>query len=501
MLSGGELQMKNDKKVKVSDVLKNNMKIIDDKFKDCPDVMRKQVFLKDNTEGYFIYIDGMIDTDILERDFMRPILGMDYEDINNRKKTNSLPANDIKYYEDMNSTINALLTGCTLFLAEGLDYTISSAIRKFEKRGITEPDIEKDVRGSHEGFIELMNVNMAILRRKVKNTNLKFKPINVGDTTNQIVNIAYIEGIADPALVQKLYDKISGIKYDGILAAGYVEQLIVDFPNSIFPQYQLTERPDRAVAAMLEGRLLILTEGTPGVLILPVTLFSFFKAPDDYNTHWIFGSLLGFLRVVSGFVAIYSPSIYIALTSFHYYMVPLNLLIPLAESRARVPFPPVVEAFVMEVVIEMLREAAIRLPTYIGASIGVVGGIIIGQAAVQAGIVSELLIIVVAITAIASFMTPVYDMGLTLRTIRFAMMIATSIFGVIGMSTITVLLLANLVILESLDQPYFQPIIPFRAKDLKDTIIRAPLKSLMERPSITHPLDKKRGEDNDKSKK
>lgn len=282
----------------------------------------------------------MIDTDIVERDFMKPILGMGYEDINNRKKTNSLPANDIKYYEDMDSAIGALLTGCTLFFADGLEYAVSSAIRKFEKRGITEPEIEKDVRGSHEGFIELMNVNMAILRRKVKNTNLKFKPINVGDTTNQIVNIAYIDGIADMSLVQKLYNKISGIKYDGILSAGYVEQLIVDFPNSIFPQYLLTERPDRAVAALLEGRLLILTEGTPGVLILPVTLFSFFKAPDDYNTHWIFGSLIGVLRVISGFVAVYFPSLYIALTSFHYYMVPLNLLIPLAESRARVPFPP-----------------------------------------------------------------------------------------------------------------------------------------------------------------
>lgn len=491
------MQNESTKKIKISDVLKNNMKVIDEKFKDCPDVMRKQVFLKDNTEGYFIYIDGMIDTNIVERDFMRPIIGMDYEAINDIRKTNSLPANDIKYYEDIDSAISALLTGCTLFLADGLEYAVSSAIRKFEKRGITEPDIEKDVRGSHEGFIELMNVNMAILRRKIKNTNLKFKTINVGDTTNQIVNIAYIDGIANPALIQKLYDKISGIKYDGVLAAGYIEQMIVDFPNSIFPQYQLTERPDRAVASLLEGRLLVLTEGTPGVLILPVTLFSFFKAPDDYNTHWIFGSLLGVLRVISAFVAIYFPSIYIALTTFHYYMVPLNLLIPLAESRARVPFPPIVEAFVMEVVIEMLREAAIRLPTYIGASIGVVGGIIIGQAAVQAGIVSELLIIVVAITAIASFITPVYDMGLTLRTIRFVMMLATSVFGVIGISTITVLLFANLVILESLDQPYFQPIIPFRAKDLKDTIIRAPLKLLKERPTITHPVHKKRGKGND----
>jgi len=486
------MKNQNTNKTKISDVLIENLKIIDEKFKDCPDLIKKQIFLKDDTEGYFIYIDGLTDINIIQRDFIKPIINMNYETMNDKKKIDSLPINGVKYYEDIDLLISDILTGCTALLVDGIDFGISVDVKKFEKRSITEPEVEKDVRGAHEGFIELMNVNMEMLRRRIKNNNLKFKSANVGDVTKQIVNIAYIEDIADPSMVKKLYDKVSNIKIDGLLAAGYVEQMIVDFPNSIFPQCQVTERADRAVAALLEGRILILTEGTPGVLILPVNFFSFFKAPDDYNTHWIFGSLIGILRIMSSIIAIYFPSIYIALTSFHYYMVPLNLLIPLAESRSRVPFPPVVEAFIMEIVIEMLREASIRLPTYIGSSIGVVGGIIIGQAAVQAGIVSELLIIVVAVTAIASFMTPVYDMGLTLRTIRFLMMIATSIFGVIGMSTITVLLFANLIILESLDQPYFQPIIPFRLKDLKDTIIRAPLKLLMRRPTISRPPDKKR---------
>ncbi|MFL0252690.1 spore germination protein [Clostridium neuense] len=489
--------MKNTNSVNISEVLKDNMKIIDERFKDCPDIIRKQVFLNDNTEGYFIYIEGLIDTDLIQRDFIKPICNMDYETVINRKRINSLPADNIQHYEDMEAVISDVLAGSTAFLLNGMGGAVCANIRKFEKRGIREPDIEKNVRGPHEGFVEALNVNISILRRKIKNTNLKFKPISVGSTTNQTVNIAYMDGIADPQLIKKLYDKISSIDFDGILGAGYIEQMIVDFPNSIFPQYQATERSDRAVAALLEGRLLVITEGTPVVLIVPVTLFSFFKALDDYTTHWVFGSLLGILRVISAIIAIYLPSAYIALTTFHYYMVPLNLLIPLAESRARVPFPPVMEAFIMEIVIEMLREAAIRLPTYIGASIGVVGGIIIGQAAVQAGIVSELLIIVVAITAIASFMTPVYDMGLTLRTIRFLVMIATAIFGVIGIATITVLLLANLVILESLEQPYFQPIIPFRPKDLKDTIIRVPFKFLKRRPTLTHPRDKKRGKNND----
>lgn len=486
------MKNQNNNKVKISDVLIENLKIIDEKFNDCPDLVKKQIFLKDNTEGYFIYIEGLTDINVIQRDFMKPVVNMNYEAMSDKKKINSLPVNGVEYYEDIDLLISDILTGCTILLVDGIDFGISVDVKKFEKRSITEPEVEKDVRGAHEGFIELMNVNMEMLRRRIKNNNLKFKSANVGDVTKQIVNIAYLEDIADPSMVKKLYDKVSNIKIDGLLAAGYVEQMIVDFPNSIFPQCQVTERADRAVAALLEGRILILTEGTPGVLILPVNFFAFFKAPDDYNTHWIFGSLIGILRVMSSIIAIYLPSIYIALTSYHYYMVPLNLLIPLAESRARVPFPPVVEAFIMEIVIEMLREASIRLPTYIGSSIGVVGGIIIGQAAVQAGIVSELLIIVVAVTAIASFMTPVYDMGLTLRTIRFLIMLATSIFGVIGITTITILLFANLVVLESLDQPYFQPVIPFRPKDLKDTIIRAPLKFLMHRPTSSHSPDKKR---------
>lgn len=487
------MQKQNTKTVKISDIVKVNMEIIDEKFKDCPDLIKKQIFLTDNTEAYFLYIEGLTNTDLVQRDFMKPVLSMDYEAINHKNKVNNIPADGIKYNEDMDSVINSVLAGDTVLLVDGMEYAISVSMKKYEKRSIDEPEVEKNVRGAHEGFIELMNVNIAILRRKIKNSNLKFKSIKVGETTNQIVNIEYIDGIADPAIVNKLYNKISGIDFDGILSAGYIEQMIVDFPNSIFPQYQATERPDRATSALLDGKLVVLTEGTPVVLMVPVTLFSFFKAPDDYSTHWVFGSLLGILRIASAIIAIYLPSVYIALTTFHYYMVPFNLLIPLAESRARVPFPPIMEAFIMEIVIEMLREAAIRLPTYIGSSIGVVGGIIIGQAAVQAGIVSELLIIVVAITAIASFITPSYDIGLALRTIRFLMMIATAVFGVIGIATITILILSNLVILESLEQPYFQPIIPFRPQNLKDTIIRAPLKFLKNRPTSNRPMDKKRG--------
>lgn len=483
--------------IKLSALLNDNLNILKQNFADCPDIILKQVFLKDNTEGCFIYTDGLVDLNLLQRDFVSHIIKMDYKILSNKSEINSLLSNKITYPDTIEAALDDILSGATVFFVDGIAYGISTTVKKLEKRSIIEPQVEKNVRGPHEGFIELSNVNISILRQKLKNSNLKFKPIKIGETSNQTITIAYINGIANPQLIKRLYEKISTINFDVISGAGYIEQSITDFPYSIFPQYKPTERPDVAATALLDGRLLIITEGTPVVLITPVNFFSFFKAPDDYNTHFVFGSLIGVLRFIAFLTALYLPGLYIMLTSFHYYMVPLNLIIPLAESRASVPFPPFVEAFMMEIIIEMLREASVRIPSYIGTSIAIVGGIIIGQAAVQAGLVSELLIITVAITAISSYIIPVYDMGLTVRIYRFLMMITSAIFGIIGVTVTTIIMFADLFTIESLGQPYFQPVVPFKLKDLKDTIIRFPLKYLKIRPAVAQPLDKERGKNNE----
>jgi hypothetical protein len=237
----------------------------------------------------------------------------------------------------------------------------------------------------------------------------------------------------------------------------------------------------------------IFLDGTPSALLAPVSFFSFFQAPDDYNGNWLVTSLIRLLRMFGLIIALFLPALYIAIVSYHYYMIPLNLLIPLAESRARVPFPPIIEVLILETTLEMLREATIRLPTYIATSLGVVGGLIIGQAAVDAGIVSNIIIIVVAITAIASFLIPNYDMALTIRYIRFIVMFFASIFGIIGVVICAIFLLAHLVILESMGEPYFKPMFPFNFNDFKDTLLRPSLKVLRKRPSIAKPVDKTRG--------
>lgn len=481
----------------ISQSFKNFITEFDKRLSSCPDIMIRKVYLKDNKIGYFIYIDGLVDIDLVQRDFVNPIVNMSTAELNNEKNLLNLPLQTVVPIYDLNSIINNLFMPCTIFIADGLNHSFSCPFRKFEKRNISETTTEKNVRGAHEGFIESLPINLSILRRKIKNPSLKFKSVSLGTETNQSATIAYIENIANPALINTLEKKISAINFDGLIGIGYIQQFITDFPNSIFPQYLTTERPDKAVAALLEGRLLILLDGTPVALIAPVSFFSFFQSPDDYNSSWVYGSFFRLVRLFSLFFAVFLPGLYIAIISFHYYVIPLPLLIPLSESIANVPFPPIIEALIMELSIEMIIEGAIRLPTYIGTTIGVVGGLILGQAAVQAGIVSNVMIIVIAITSIASFTIPIYEMGLTIRLARLAVMLSASTFGMTGIYVISMLLIANLVTIESLGQPYFQPLAPFKVSEIKDAIIRAPIKFLRKRTDIAKPQDDERGTNNE----
>ncbi|SNT22390.1 spore germination protein [Anaerovirgula multivorans] len=481
------------KENQLSTSLKENLIRLEEAFSDCPDLIKRKIFLNKDRQGCFLYLNGIVDMDLVQRDFINPILSLKDDDLVDKDIIERIVAADIDCHHDLSSVIKDILSGFTILIIDGNPFAISCKLYKYEHRSIVEPEIEKNVRGPHEGFIEINDSNIAILRRKIKNTKLKFKVAKVGTVMNQTVTIAYIEDIANMDLLNKLYAKIEAINYDGMMAIGYIEQFITDFKLSPFPQYLATERPDKAVAALLEGRFVIMQEGTPVVLIAPISFFSFFQALDDYSTNWMFGTFIRAIRLLGALIAIFLPAIYIAITSFHYFMVPLDLLVPLAESRIKVPFPPIIEALILEITIEMLREASIRLPSYIGISIGVVGGLVIGQAAVAAGIVSDLFIIIVAVTAMASFIIPTYDMGLAVRFIRFIFMLLSAVFGIVGIVVASAVLIAHLVVLESLGQPYFQPVIPLKIRELKDTMIRAPIKFLRRRPDQGIPNNDKRG--------
>ncbi|OAA85252.1 spore germination protein [Clostridium coskatii] len=470
-----------------------NINELDEKFKDCPDILTKKLILKNGIKGCFFYLKGFINFDLIQRDFIKPILSIDIDNISDKEILDYLPLFNTSLGYDINILVTSVLNGKTVFLMDKLNYAIICDLKEVEKRSIKEPEGEKNVRGPYVGFIENLDTNITLIRREIKDNDLKFKTVQVGSRTKQTVTIGYIQGIANPKLLNTLLTKISKIDTDGLLAIGYIEQYITDSPNSPFPQYLPTERPDKVIAALLEGRFAILMDGTPFALIVPVSFWSFFQALDDYSTKWMIGSFFRLIRLFSMIIAVILPSIYISITSFQYYLVPINLLEPLAISRTQVAFPPIVEALIMEFTIEIIREASIRLPTYISTTIAVTGGIIIGQAAVNAGIVSSLFIIIVAVTAIASYVNPVYDFGSALRLTRFMFLILASFFGIIGVLISTVLVIAHLLSLESLGQPYLMPIVPFKKRNIKDTIIRAPLDFMKIIPHISKPLKKKRG--------
>lgn len=460
---------------------------------DCPDIAKKKVYIENKHEAFFIYVNEMIDYNLVQRDFINPLTNMTLEQLSNEKNVNNIPSSTVNLLYSTSEIIDSITKGSIVLVCDKITYAIASLNLLYEKRPIEEPVTEKNVRGSHEGFVEPIDINMSILRRAIKNNNLKFKTVVLGRETKQTAAIAYINGIANMDLVNSTFEKISSIDSDGVPVVGFIEQKIISSPNSVFPQFISTERPDKAISSLLEGRIVIMLNGTPRVIIAPVSFFSFFQAMDDYAFMWVSGSFYRFLRIIAFTVALLLPSMYIAIISFHYYAVPLSLLISLAESRSKVPFPPIVEALMLEFTVDMIREAAIRLPTYVGTAISVVAGLIIGQAAVEAGIVSNLLIIIVAVTAVASYTLPSQDMATAIRILRFAYMILASIFGIIAIVMCFALTMAHLIKLESLGQPYFQPVVPLKKYDLKDSFLRMPFKFLKKRTSMTKTKNKFRG--------
>lgn len=457
----------------------------------CSDLVERPFNFRSGEQATLFFIDGLVNQNLMQRDLLPTLLASPLKTLSD--PYSSIPISNLKRETKIDATISVLFSGFVVLIVEGWSYALAFEIKGWEQRTIQEPDTEKNVRGPHEGFIENIRVNTAILRRKLRTPQLKFKELTVGKRSPTAIIIAYIEGIANPELVQRLEKRIEEIDIDVVQSEGYIEQLTLENPWSPFPQYQMTERPEKAVGNLLEGRLLVLTDGTPSVLIAPVDFFQFFQSMDDYSSNWITASIIRFSRIAAVFLAIFLSSFYIAVLSFHYEAIPLKLLLQLAETRAKVPFPPVIEAFFMESIIELIREAVIRLPSFIGQVIGVVGGIVIGQAVVSAGLIGNVMIVIVSLSAIANYVIPSYDMGLSIRFIRFPIMILAAIFGIIGLLIGGAILLTHLLSLESLGQPYFTPLVPLHAKNMKDTFIRAPLEMQGPRPKSNWPGDKFRG--------
>nr|WP_163100431.1 spore germination protein [Peribacillus alkalitolerans] len=445
---------------------------------------------EENRQMAIVFIDGLSDTEMINTHIISDLIrATPHEDLRNYILNKGISICEIREIFELRQLTSGILFGSVGLLVDGLPgaFLLGEAITK--TRSIDEPASEALVRGPRVGFIENLSDNTAILRRHGKDQNLSIISYELGERSKKEVVIAYMTEIVNDKLLEEVKTRLSKIKMDDILESGYIEQLIEDNFLSPFPQLQNTERPDRVMSALMDGRVAILIDGSPFALIAPVTFHMLLQSPEDYYERWIVGTLIRILRYFSSFVSLLAPSLYIAFISFHQGLIPTKLTFSIAATREGVPFPPLIEALFMEVAIEVLREAGLRLPKPIGQSLGIVGGLVIGEAAVQAGIVSPIMVIVVAVTAISSFTLPQYNVGIAIRMLRFIGMLFASVFGLYGVVLFILLLCSHLVRLKSFGVPYLSPSVPYHPRDWKDLIVRLPISMMKRRPEILHPKD------------
>lgn len=429
-------------------------------------------------ETDIVYFPHSVDNTLFIQEILEPFSRIQLSEVDRMlRQTQFVQINDPK------QAVVGILSGKVAVFHGGIIYLLD--VSGPEARSVQSSETETVIAGPHDAFVESASTNLSLIRRRLKSPHLKIRRYDVGEISKTTVYVLYVERIVNMQLVEDLEQRIQNIETDELNDGGKLTQFIEDNPASVFPQFLTTERPDVAVSKLAAGRVIVIVENSPTVISAPSAFFEFFSSPDDYYQRWALGTALRLMRFLALLITVTFTAMYVSVTTFHYEMIPEALLITLAESRNRVPFPPVYEALLMEIMIELLREAGARLPSKIGQTIGIVGGIVIGQAAVQAGLTSNVLIIAVASSAIASFVIPSYIMSASLRLIRFGIIILAGIWGNMGLVIGISLIVIHLSGLTSLGTSYVTPIAPMKLRDWKDVFIRAPFSMLRTRPSQT----------------
>lgn len=484
----------------------DNLKTIKEALVNCDDVIYREFHVgqQQNMEFAVAYAEGLVNTTLLNEYILKNLMilsrmaEMDVHVLRQKIyeiiKDGTLSVSDLKEIDDMYVAIDMLLSGDTVLILDKWDKILVIASKGWPTRGISEPSTETVIRGPSEGFSETLRVNTTLIRRRIRDPKFKIKQMQIGQRSKTDVAILFIEETVNKDVLKMVKERLDQIDIDAILESGYIEQLIEDEWRSPFPQIQHTQRPDVVCGALYEGRVAIIVDNTPFALLVPSTAVALLQSAEDYNERFFIASAIRILRFLSILVSFLLPSMYIAITSYHPGMLPTDLALYVAGSRMNVPFPAFIEAFLMEAALELLREAGIRLPGPIGATIGIVGGLVLGQAAVEAGIVSPLMVIVVALTAMAAYSSPSYSLAISFRLLRFVLMAFAGFLGLYGVILASLLLLIHLCNLKSFGVPYLSPFVGSSTtlKDFKDVFIRAPLHLMKERPQFLNRSDSDR---------
>jgi len=444
-------------------------------------------------EAAIIYVNGITNKDVVDRDILNPLMIHIPENLNGKANIADylckryISVSNTLVESDLEVVINYLKRGKTAILINGATEIIIADTTGSQQRAIMEPMNETASKGPRDGFVENLEVNISLVRTKVKDKNLTIELLNIGRRSQNDLALVYINDIVDKQVLEELKKRLEAVDVDAVLSAGALDQYIESYTYTLFPQADSTERPDRAIGNMMEGRILLILEGTPMVLVYPATFMQFFQAVEDYTQRTVLSSFVRFLRILAACIVITLPAVYLTLIKFNVELIPIKFVTPVVQSRVGIALTPFLEIMAMEIVVEFLREGGLRLPTKIAQTLSLVGGIIIGDTAIQSKMVSPTTLLIVGITVITTFLIPNYDMSLSIRLLRFPMLVLANIMGIFGIAVGWFILLVHLSSLDSLGVPYFE----FHKSDMKDTFIRAPLWKMNKRPEAipnTNPI-------------
>ncbi len=480
--------------IQVTQDLKKNIENFEELFSDCADIKKRNIKVGQNLERecFIAYIEVAVSNvdwkDSAVGKFLGKLRTMPEEQLVSYVRDNVEDISDSQPFDTIEDAAQGMLAGDVLFFLDGYGKALKIPDKGYPGRGVYETESEKVIRGSNEGFSESIKLNTALIRKRLRSPHVKVKESFAGRRTHTNVDLVYMKDLIHPKMLEEIENRLSEFEIDGALDSGIVEQLTEKRKYSPFPQFQTTQRPDRAAMAILEGRIVLLSDNSPVALILPATYNTFIQTSDDYYSRWEIASFTRALRYLASILAMVFPGLYLAMTNFHTQILPTDLLLSLAAARQGVPFPAMVEVILMEIAFELLREAGVRLPGANGNTIGIVGGLIIGQAAVDANIVSPIVVIVVALTALCSFAIPNEEFATAFRILKFLFIFLCGSMGFFGFLVGFLAVLIHLSHLESFGIPYLAPFVGAELngyRDERDTFLRLPLDFLKKRPVYT----------------
>jgi spore germination protein KA len=450
------------------------------------DIKIRQLFIPSlNQQGALLYISSIIDTNTLDEHIIRPLL---VRQDSSGKLENIVSTESVKNETKIKEILSEVNKGSCVLFVDGHNQSYIISIPKFETRSIGQPENEVSLRGPKEAFSEKALTNISLVRKKIRNENLVVESSTISKRSKNSLFMAYVKDLANEELIQKVKKRIDSLDDDSIQNLAILEQLIEDRPRSIFPTVLYTERPDRAAYFLEDGYVVMFMDNSPAALVVPATFWSFYHTSDDRFLRFFNGNFSRFIRILGLFITLFTSAIYVSVTNYHAEMVPPDLLLAMASNREKVPFPSFVEVILMELAFELIREAGLRVPSPIGPTIGIVGALILGQAAVQANIVSPIVVIVVALGGLSSFVIGDISMNFAIRINRFIIIVAAGFMGIYGMTAVFVAGLFYLVSIKSFGIPYLAPLTP-RYTSSKDIIFRRLIRNEMFRPGYLRPKD------------